>query len=48
LLQDLKNDSKHKNKVSFTIDTKDNKPLFMSAKWKEEDMNKYKELEEIV
>ena len=48
LFQDLKNDSQYKNKVTFTIDTRDNKPLFMSSKWKEEDMNRYKEIEEMI
>lgn len=46
LFYDMLEDSKSKNKITFNIESKDEYPIFMASKWIEQDLNKYKLIED--
>ncbi|MBO7095259.1 hypothetical protein J6V86_03695 [bacterium] len=46
LFQDILEDSKSKNKITFNVESKNETPVFMSSKWIEQDLNKYKLIED--
>lgn len=45
LFYDMLEDSKSKNKITFNVESKDESPIFMSSKWIEQDLSKYKLIE---
>ena len=46
LFYDILEDSKSKNKITFNVESKDESPIFMSSKWIEQDLSKYKLIED--
>lgn len=46
LFHDILEDSKSKNKITFNVESKNETPVFMSSKWIEQDLNKYKLIED--